>query len=237
MHPSASKQTFLNAFPYCVELHAHSKPVSRCSEIPAPELVDRYHALGAHAIVLTNHVFPEIKTESQADWVARYAKDFHDAKARGEAVGVQVLLGLEVRFPGSDNDYLVYGVDETFLPAVWNLIDTDLQTFSPVCHNSGGIILQAHPFRNGMTLSDPVHLDGIEVFNMHPGHNSRVAVAAIHHAATGGIITGGTDFHHPGHEGKLFTCFPELPRDSAHLATLLKSGNYIFRTGNALILP
>ncbi len=234
---SDRKAELLDTYPYLVELHAHSRPVSICSEVPAPEVAERYHALGAHALVLTNHVFPDIKSEPKEAWIARYVKDFQDAKARGDALGLQVLLGLELRFPDCDNDYLVYGVDEALLPVVWDLIDTDLHTFYAACHSPGRVIVQAHPFRNGMKLAEPGDLDGIEVYNMHPNHNSRVAMAAAYHTTTGGVLTGGSDFHHPGQEGMLFACFRELPRDSFHLAQLLRSGNYIFRMGDSVLLP
>ena len=233
----ALKSELIKNYPYLYELHAHTSPVSACSEIPPVELVQRYHALGANGIVITNHAIADHPDMSKEEWVSWYLQDYLDAKAEGEKLGVQVLLGMEVRFPQNYNDYLVYGVDEEFVAQAWDYLRTDLHSFYQACAALNRVIVQAHPFRNGMEQVDRKDLDGFEVFNQHPGHNSRVSVAACYHAEQGGIVTGGTDFHHRGHEGQLFTCFKELPKDSFHLAQLLKSGDYIFRMGDCVILP
>lgn len=231
------KSELLQTFPYRVELHAHTNPVSGCSEVPATELVRRYAAIGAQGVVITNHALPSDKSTPQEEWVKKYLKDYHDACAEGEKLGIKVYLGMEMRFPGTSNDYLVYGVDEAFTAKAWDYLDKSLHTFYEECHGSDRVIVQGHPFRDGMILADPADLDGIEVFNMHPHHNSRVAMAANYHKKTGGIATGGSDFHHPDHEGQIFACFRELPSNSFALARTLKSGDYILVTGDIVILP
>ena len=45
----------LSEYRYRIELHAHSNPLSSCSEVTAPQLVDLYKSLGFDALVLTNH--------------------------------------------------------------------------------------------------------------------------------------------------------------------------------------
>ena len=231
------KKQLQQAYPFRVDLHTHSCPASGCSEIPAAELVSRYAALGADGVVITNHVMPGDKAIPQKEWAQKYLQDYRDACAAGEKLGVRVYLGLEMRFPACSNDYLVYGVDEDFTESAWDYLDKDLHTFYRDCHAPDRVIVQGHPFRDGMILADPADLDGIEVFNLHPQHNSRVSMAARHHAKVGGILTGGTDFHHPGHEGQVFTCFKELPADSFALARALKNGDYIFTVGSSIILP
>lgn len=37
--------------------------------------------------------------------------------------------------------------------------------------------MQAHPFRNGLKIVDPKHLDGIETYNGNPRHDSRNEIA------------------------------------------------------------
>ena len=53
--------------------------------------------------------------------------------------------------------------------------------------NEKNVILQAHPFRDGMVLANPVSIDGIEVFNFHINHNSRIGIAA-QYALTQGFL-------------------------------------------------
>ncbi len=231
------KETLLQTYPYRVELHAHTNPVSGCSEIPPKELVQRYIALGAHGVVITNHATPNQKATPQKEWLEWYTQDYMDTKAAGDKAGLQVYLGMEIRFPDSNNDYLVYGVDEETVAEAWDYLDKDLHQFYRRFHADDRVIVQAHPCRDGMAEVNPAYLDGVEVFNMHPGHNSRVAMAAKHPLAAEGIVTGGTDFHHRGHEGRLFAAFKELPEDSFALARALKSGDYILVMENAVILP
>lgn len=233
---TAIKQQLMAEYPYKFELHAHSNPASGCSDLPPAELVERCKNAGAHGLVLTNHVVWWNRDEAKESWCARYLKDYLDTKAAGEQMGIKVLLGFEAHFPENSNDYLIFGPDESFIPEMYEHIGTSEQEFYTACHGEDILILQAHPHRNNMEPVDPAYLDGYEVFNMHPGHNSRVAVAAQLHATNGGVVTGGTDLHHRGHEGSLFTCFAEMPQDEQHLVRLLKSGDYVFMTANKIIL-
>ena len=198
--------------------------------------MERCKNAGAHGLVLTNHVVWWNREEDKEAWCARYLKDYLDTKAAGEQMGIKVLLGFEAHFPENSNDYLIFGPDESFIPEMYEHIGTSEQEFYTACHGEDILILQAHPHRNNMEPVDPVYLDGYEVFNMHPGHNSRVAVAAQLHATHGGVITGGTDFHHRGHEGSLFTCFAEMPQNEKDLVRLLRSGDYVFMTADKIIL-
>lgn len=233
---TALKQQLMADYPYKFELHAHSNPASGCSDLPPAELVERCKNAGAHGLVLTNHVVWWNREEDKEAWCARYLKDYLDTKAAGEQMGIKVLLGFEAHFPENSNDYLIFGPDESFIPEMYEHIGTSEREFYAACHSEDILILQAHPHRNNMEPVDPAYLDGYEVFNMHPGHNSRVAVAAQLHANHGGVITGGTDFHHRGHEGSLFTCFAEMPQDEKDLVRLLKSGDYVFMMQDKVIL-
>ena len=231
------KQQLLAEYPYPFELHAHSNPASGCSELPPAELAERCKNAGADGIVLTNHAIWWMKETPKEEWCAQYLKDYREAKEAGEKLGVKVLLGFEIRFMDSENDYLVYGFDEDFIPTVYDWMDKTAQEFYDTFHSDDKLILQAHPDRNNMVEMDRSCVDGYEVFNLPPGHNSRVALAARLHQKNGGVAIGGTDFHHRGHEGCLFTCFAELPQDGKDLVRLLRSRNYILMTSDKVILP
>ena len=222
-HLADLKQQLAERYRYNFELHAHSHPASGCSDLSPTELVERCKNAGADGLVLTNHVVWWMREEEKEAWCQRYLKDYLDTKKAGEQLGIKVLLGFEVHFPENNNDYLVFGPDESFIPEIYEYIGGSQQTFYTACHGEDTLILQAHPHRNNMEPVDPQYLDGYEVFNMHPGHNSRVAVAAKLHATHGGVITGGTDLHHRDHEGSLFTCFAEMPETEKDLVRLLRS--------------
>ena len=234
---AAIKQALTEKYRYKFEMHAHSNPASGCSDIPPAELVERCKNVGADGMMLTNHAVWWMKETPKEEWCAQYLKDYREAKEAGDKLGVSVLLGFEIRFMDSDNDYLVYGCDEDFIPTVYDWMDKTAQEFYDTFHRDDKLILQAHPDRNNMVEMDRSCVDGYEVFNLHPGHNSRVALAARLHQKNGGVAIGGTDFHHRGHEGCLFTCFAEMPQDGKDLVRLLRSGDYIMMAADEVILP
>ena len=71
-----------------------------------------------------------------------------------------------------------------------------LKTFSELSRRMGFLLIQAHPFRNRMTVMPPKYLDGIEVFNGHHGHDSRNQLADAFARRYGLLRTSGSDFHH-----------------------------------------
>ena len=76
-----------------------------------------------------------------------------------------MLLGAELRFHGSDNDYLLFGLTEDFLYRHRKIMEMDPASFHELAQKEGILFVQAHPFRNGLKIVDPKHLDGIETYN------------------------------------------------------------------------
>lgn len=231
-------EALLSAYRYKIELHAHTWPVSGCSELSPRELLTRLKTKNYDAVVLTNHFHNHGDFLLADDPVGTYLADFHEAKRIGNELGITVLLGAEYRFAENDNDYLVYGIDEAFLRKTIGEFSLSAKEFYQKYKTEDILFLQAHPFRRGMTLADPAYLDGVEAYNMHPGHNSRVAKAARYateHAFP--VVTVGTDLHHPGHEGTAALRARILPKTEKELARLLYSRDYIFELGGHPLLP
>ena len=90
-----------------------------------------------------------------------------------------------------------------------------------------------------MIRREPELLDGIEVFNMHPHHNSRVAQTAQYAAAVPfAIKTVGTDYHHATHEALSALRAKQMPENSFDIAAVLRSGEYVFEIGgDTIVLP
>ncbi len=237
LNPQQLKTSLLQEFPYRMELHAHTSPVSGCAHVSAVETVQKYAAKGFAGIVITNHVNPDIFRYTPKSWADYYLKDYEDAVAEGEKCGVRVLLGMEIRFTENNNDYLVYGVDRDFVLDIYEFVDKGIEAFYQKFRGEHRVILQAHPCRNGMTYIQPQFLDGIEVFNLHPGHNSRIGMAARRATEKKGVIVGGSDFHHDGDEGMLAMRTRALPADTFALADILKREDYVLEIGDSIILP
>lgn len=230
----------LDEWKFKTDLHVHTKPVSRCAEIDVETTVAYYKERGFDGIVLTNHfsriAFPEGK--SREEWVEYYLSDYRHAKALGDKCGLSVILGMEIRFPENANDYLVYGIDETDIPLAYDMIDGSYEQFYREFKNEKNVIVQAHPFRCGMVLQNLEILDGIEVYNMHPNHNASVSLAAkLESEHPSMIVTGGTDFHHDGHQGMCAVRTKEMPHDSFEIAEILKGGDYFFDIWGDAVLP
>ncbi len=231
-------------YKYRIELHAHTSPASGCSEIPPEQLVNTYREKGCDAVCITNHFTSSIHVEGRSceEALDFYWGDFERAKAEGDRIGIKVIFGMELRFIENNNDYLIYGVDREEAGKIYPMVKGTMAEFRADYVNDRAVFIQAHPFRNGMTQVDPALLDGIESFNMHANHNSRVAYGAryanqIRQSRPDFISTIGSDYHHPGMDNLGITLAKTLPNDSFELAALLRSQDYIFDICGCRVLP
>ena len=216
------------------DIHTHTKETSRCGRIRAGELAARYAALGYDGIAITDHLHEEY-IESLAcagDWGAcvdaylagyREAKAFADRKADG---AFDVVLGMELRYPQNDNDFLVFGIDEEFLRANPYLYRSTPEEFFDK-HGAQAIIIQAHPFRCGCFAAPARCLHGVEVFNGNPRHDSRDerarAFADVHPHL---LRTCASDAHQNEDVGRAAMLFDTRIRDSHTLRAELARNSY-----------
>lgn len=227
----------LEEYKYKTELHAHTTPASACSQITPEYLTEVYKKCGYTSVVLTNHFMYREGEYDPGERIAAYLDDYEKARVFGRRNGINVILGAELRFSENINDYLIYGIEEKDLYTIDSLLSEGVDNFYRVFKNEKNILVQAHPFRDGMERANPKSLDGTEVFNLHPGHNSRIGFAAKYAREHGHIITGGTDYHHFGHEG-LGGIFTKEPiTDSCQLAAILKSGDYLINISGYKLIP
>lgn len=116
--------------------------------------------------------------ESAKDYVDRYMEDYYRAAEEAERTGLTLIYGIEARFTENSNDYLVYGVDGQETRNLFPNLATGLSDFRKKYHNDNMIFIQAHPCRHGCLRMEPSLLDGVEVINLHPHHNSMLGFAA-----------------------------------------------------------
>ena len=240
MTASEIKDILSKEYPFRIELHAHTNPVSGCSEILPEEMAKIYNQKGYDGIVITNHLFPWDAKDKES-YITRHLSGYEETKKAAEGTNLKVYLGAEVRFEENSNDYLIYGVDREILESFFDYYKKGIKAFRTEVKLPNSVFVQAHPFRNGMVRAESQYLDGIETLNLHPNHNSAVAVATRYAKEQGfKIKTIGSDFHHKnvGHEGVSALRTRFLPKDSFEIAEILKSGDYIFEIGeDALVLP
>ncbi len=230
------KSQLLNEYPFKIELHLHTKPVSRCATVTPEEAIEIYHSHGFDAVTLTNHIDPCALSFSEDDWLEHYMKGYNELCDAAKKYGMTVYLAAEARFTENANDYLVYGVDEDVIRNIHRHLDKGIAEFYASVDKEKTIVLQAHPFRDNMERNYTEHLDGIEVFNM-AAHNARPGDAVMFAKEHPGIKVGGKDLHYAGNVPSIKTCFKKAPKDGLELAKMLKLGDYIFELGDMVVLP
>ena len=213
-----------------IEAHAHTGEVSLCAKMNAAEMVRQCKAAGCDAVIVTDHYTPEFFARDLAqDAYAARVDDFYAgyraAKAEGDILGVKVFPALEVRIDAGKEDYLIYGVSPEELKALGNLAYLTLEQLRDKVHSTpNGLLIQAHPFR-GYLNCQPAHLlDGVEVNNANPRHNSHNDRALAFAQANALLQTSGSDVHELGDAGSaMMTCPPFA--DIGEFARLLKNGS------------
>ncbi len=234
------KSQIVKEYPYKAELHAHTLPISKCSHVYAEELVKIYKAIGVDTVVLTNHFTPvHIADVKKEEIVQEYIQSFHDLKNIAEANGMCAVFGVELRFTENINDYLIFGLDENDLYDIYEYMDKGIDFFYQdyKAKRKDILIFQAHPFRDNMTETNPSSIDGIEAFNLHPGHNARIALAVAHAKKHRLLISGGTDFHQPGCEGCCLIRTKKKLKTGADVVETLKKQDFVLDIFGSVILP
>lgn len=166
-----------------IDLHVHTSEISGCAHLTAEETIRCYRDASYDAIVITNHF-----NQWTAKWLSeqgRLASDFttsyfqtvRNAAEIGKKYGVIVFPGIEITFENGTNDYLVYGLPESVVKDVDTMCRMGPAEFSKLATAENALFYQAHPFRDGMTITNPAYLFGMEVMNCNPRHDARNDIA------------------------------------------------------------
>ena len=215
---------------YLYDVHVHTKETSPCAKVPAEEVVKSYCNCGYDGIVITDHFIRWVLDKTGATtWEGKidcFLEGYRRAKLAAEGTKLQVLLGMEIRFDDHPNDYLVYGLTERLLYDNPELYHMTLPKFYEFAGQHHLAVYQAHPFRVTITAASPEFLDGIEVHNGNPRHDSHndraLAYAQKYHLRQ----ISGSDFHQPEDLGCGGIYLDTQPEDSIALAKLLLSQDH-----------
>ena len=209
-----------------IDMHAHTKGISRCCRIDAPEMIEVAKEAGLDGVVLTNHYQKSYVQGDDADaFAAGYVAEYHRATAEGRAQGMLVLFGVEVTMAKHAGAHvLIYGLSEDFVLRYPALYDYTLPELYRLVSAEGGVLVQAHPLRgNKNALLDTQYLSGIEI-SCHPLYEgthldeiSRIA------RQTGLILTCGGDYHADTRRPRCGMYLPEDTVTGAALAAYLKT--------------
>lgn len=180
-----------------IDLHAHTGGISTCCKVGAPVALEHAGNAGLDGVVLANHYHKDyLGGESIDSFIKRFNEEFYYACECGKAIGIKVFYAIEVTMEISKMVHmLVYGVDTDFLqkhPDSWDYTQRELYD---AVKSEGGVLVQAHPFRNGTTVMDTDYLDGVEL-NCHPNYKNTYC-QELEKTATENklILTCGGDYH------------------------------------------
>lgn len=158
---------------YKYEIHCHTAECDKVATLKGSELVKAYAERGYNGMVITDHYFSiffdwfkdELEGKSHKEIINRWLKGYYSARNEGEKLGFTVLPGAEVRIDGTINDYLVYGLTEKdiFSLPLLNRMKSINEVMDILPEDA--LVVQAHPFRDNMTVCDPSRFFGIEVYN------------------------------------------------------------------------
>lgn len=217
---------------FLLEMHAHTSEVSPCAFLSAQEVVEKYKGERYNGIVITNHMcghtFRNISNSTWEEKINYFLTGYRLARSYS-GDDFSVLLGMEICFTSEPNDYLVYGLDESFLYKNEDMLQMGLKNFKDLAKKNGLLVFQAHPFRKGMCISDYRLLDGIEVYNGNSSHNSSNDIAMAWADKFSLRKISGSDFHYffGMYPGGIF--FPSKIKTNAELLQALRVNNYKLR--------
>ncbi|MCQ2443517.1 MAG: PHP domain-containing protein [Oscillospiraceae bacterium] len=215
---------------YKYETHLHTMETSRCGYVRAADQVKIYKDLGYTGICVTDHLHSLYLSlmDCHDNWHAcmdRWLYGYRLAKEAGEKCGLEVILGMELRFPENESDYLIYGIDEKWVYDHPFIDRMDHQSFFDT-YGKEVLIIHAHPYRNcDEVFHTCVH--GLEIANCNPRHPSRNELALKLAQENPRLYrTVGSDAHRPGDEGRAAVCFERPVHNSHEYAAAIESGAY-----------
>ena len=128
---------------YKIETHLHTTYISHCGWLGAQAIMKAYSAAGYDAICVTDHYnrdtfdYIEMDLSTPGSKTRDFLLGYHRLKREGEKYGIRVYAGAELRFDGSQNDYLLYGFHDELL--------ADPERRRRAAHSGASLPQQVHP--------------------------------------------------------------------------------------------
>ncbi|MBO4457621.1 MAG: PHP domain-containing protein [Butyrivibrio sp.] len=199
---------------YYYETHMHTREASACSGTDARDYIKYMSELGYSGIIITDHFFNgNCCIPKDLPWEKRvemYCSGYKHAleEARNTNSDLTVMFGIEYNFKG--DEFLLYGVDEDWLLANPDLLEKDRHEVYKLVKDYGGMMIQAHPYRERGYLSEinltPSVCDGVEVYNSgNPDYQNSLA---YEYAVERNFrMSSGSDIHNFGQNEMGAMCF------------------------------
>ena len=188
---------------YKYQLHTHTSPPSKCGAMSPEELVLGLVECGYSGALLTNHFYGgNTGIDRSLGWeefVSAYENDYIECKRVAEKYNIDILFSIEEHI-GGGKEIICLGVTPEILYKHPELISCDVELWHNLLHGYGGLLIQAHPFRERAYISEPGPLplsllDGIEVYNFANTDEANKSALEFAKENPGLILTSGADAH------------------------------------------
>ena len=196
----------MDTLPFLIDLHVHSSLYSDCATTLNPFEIETFALkAGIDAVVLTEH---------DSLWATDRFRDL-----QGQARDIEFFNGIEIT---AQHDYhlVALGIsDTTLLPK-----GLPCQEIIDHVHNQDGIVILAHPYRNGLPpMKVMQQLDAIEVgsTSLH-APESKLSFILARELNKPAVAC--SDAHALIRIGWGYTSFPSRPTSVAHLCEMIKDG-------------
>ncbi len=161
----------MSEYKYKYETHLHTTEGSACGKDRAVDMAKACKEAGYDGIFVTDHAWGGNTAVDRSlpwtEWVSEFALGYEHAKEWGDKNGLKVWFGYESGYEGTE--FLVYGLTPEWLKAHPELHDATIPEQLEIVHSGGGIVSQAHPYREEFYIKEvrlfPEYADAIEGIN------------------------------------------------------------------------
>ncbi|MBO4863343.1 MAG: PHP domain-containing protein [Eubacterium sp.] len=185
---------------FLYETHLHTSQASACGKVKGADYIDYMKSKGYQGIIVTDHFFNgnscvpyNLFWKDRVEW---YCSGYEDALEASKGKDFDVLFGIEFNFRG--DEYLIYGVDKKWLLDNDDILRLSREEVYKRVHQGGGVMIQAHPYRDRYYISEiiltPGICDAIEIYNAANPDNENAL--GYHYALELNVpMTSGSDIH------------------------------------------
>ena len=182
------------------ETHLHTVEASACGRVSGSDYIDFMKNKGFQGMIVTDHFFNGNScVPRDLSWdkrVRQYMSGYRKALEAAEGKDFDVLFGVEYCFEG--DEYLIYGVDGRWLLQNDDILGCSREEVYRRVHEEGGIMVQAHPYRDRHYLSEIILAgeitDAVEIYNAANPDNEN-ALGYQYAKELDVPVTAGSDLH------------------------------------------
>ncbi|MCR4557602.1 MAG: PHP domain-containing protein [Saccharofermentans sp.] len=186
---------------FLYETHLHTCEASKCGMVHGEDYIPYLMDKGYSGMIVTDHFFNgNTCVPEDLPWKERieiYASGYERALKAAQGKDFNVMFGVEINF--WKDEFLLYGISKEWLLDNECIMEMTRHELLEAIHKAGGLMIQAHPFRERDYLSDiklaPTACDGVEVYNAANSPNMN-ALGYEYTVKLGLPMTAGSDIHY-----------------------------------------